>query len=257
MTKKIDNFSMNVIGVMHSCFKEKFGIPRQPGLASQAKGRLELFAPYNVRAAVAGLEQASHIWVQFVFHESISEQWKASVRPPRLGGNKTAGVFATRSPMRPNKIGLSAMKLDGLDFQNGVMLLLSGIDLLDGTPILDIKPYIPYADKIDEAENRFAPKPPAQLDVVFSEKALLMCQTLRERYRESLKELIEQVLGQDPRPQYHAFEPSREYGMKLLDFDVKWRYELGAGDRESALIIRVLALEPLLARQSGDGGNGS
>ena len=251
MTKTPENFSMNVIGVVHSCFKEKFGIPRQPGLAPQAKGRLTLYSPYASRDAVEGLELSSHIWVQFLFHDVEKDQWKPSVRPPRLGGNKTRGVFATRSPMRPNKIGLSAVKLEGIDFQNGVELLIGGIDLLDGTPVLDVKPYVPYTDKIDGADNRFAAEPPIHLPVVFSLDAAEACKQQQRNYRESLRELIEQVLQQDPRPQYHTIDPSRIYGMKLLGFDLKWRYE----QQENGVVIRVLTLQVLPAQQRDDVGS--
>src|SRR3954463_4060851 len=139
------DFIFPAIGIIHSCFKEKFGIPRQPGLAPLATAQLELLPPYDNRAALEGLETCSHIWLQFVFHANKRDAWKPKVKPPRLGGNKSLGVFATRSPTRPAPIGLSVVKLDGISEADGKLFLnLSGIDLLDGTPVLDIKPYVPY-----------------------------------------------------------------------------------------------------------------
>lgn len=137
-------FSFQPIGVIHSCFKEKFGIPRQSGLVTAAQATLELHAPYDCPEALVELEGFSHIWVTFVFHQSMRDNWKATVRPPRLGGNQRIGVFASRSPFRPNPIGLSAVQLESIDCKDGhCQLQLRGADLLDGTPVLDIKPYVP------------------------------------------------------------------------------------------------------------------
>lgn len=151
-------YCLNPIGTIHSCFKEKFTIPRQPGLVKQAKATLELIEPYNRKEAVRGLEEFSHIWVVFVFHKNESRgQWKPTVRPPRLGGNKRVGIFASRSPHRPSPIGMSAVKLEGIEeSKDKILLHLSGVDLLDGTPVLDIKPYIGYADSIEDSYDGFA-----------------------------------------------------------------------------------------------------
>ena len=216
-------FEFAAIGVIHSCFKEKFGIPRQPGLAPAAMAQLELLAPYNDPDAVAGLEQVSHLWLQCLFHQNRSEGWKPKVKPPRLGGNKKMGVFATRSPVRPNPIGLSVVKLESIDTSNGVLLNLSGIDLLDGTPVLDIKPYVPYVDCVTDAINHFAGQSPSLLPVSFSPEARRFCETYAGA--EVLHELIQQVLQQDPRPQYQTPDLERRYAMKLLDFDVAWYYQ--------------------------------
>jgi tRNA-Thr(GGU) m(6)t(6)A37 methyltransferase TsaA len=145
--------SVAPIGYLHSCFQEKFAIPRQPQLAPAARGVLELIAPFNTGEAVAGLEQVSHVWLIFLFHQALEDKPRLKVRPPRLGGNQSMGVFATRATHRLNGIGQSVVKLDKVEAGR---LWLSGIDLLDGTPILDIKPYVPYADSVPLACNAIA-----------------------------------------------------------------------------------------------------
>lgn len=222
------NFTFPAIGIVHSCFKEKFGIPRQPGLVPLSKASIELLPPYDDVDALDGLEGASHLWVQFVFHANTRSEWKPKVKPPRLGGNKTLGVFATRSPTRPAPIGLSVVKLEGIEQQAGKILIhLSGIDLLDGTPVLDIKPYVPYADAIADAHNDFAPASPELIAVKIPALLLATCAAYQTHTGTPLAELIQQVLQQDPRPQYQTPEPERIYGMKLLDVDVRWRYANG------------------------------
>ena len=221
------NFTFPAIGIIHSCFKEKFGIPRQPGLAPLATAQLELLAPYNDRDALEGLEGCSHIWIQFVFHANKREEWKPKVKPPRLGGNKSLGVFATRSPTRPAPIGLSVVKLEGIAEVDGKLLLnLSGIDLLNGTPVLDIKPYVPYVDLVPEAINHFASAAPQLVQVTFSAESAAFCSEYRQKNQIDLSSLIRQVLQQDPRPQYQQPEPERIYGMKLLELNVQWCYPL-------------------------------
>lgn len=226
------NFTFPAIGIVHSCFKEKFGIPRQPGLVPLSTATIELLPPYDDVDALDGLDTSSHLWVQFVFHANNihnknRHDWKPKVKPPRLGGNKTLGVFATRSPTRPVPIGLSVVKLESIETRDGKVLIhLSGIDLLDGTPVLDIKPYIPYVDAIAHARNDFAPAPPEHIAVRIPEPLLAFCADYQTRTGTPLAELIQQVLQQDPRPQYQAPEPERIYGMKLLDLDVRWRYAL-------------------------------
>lgn len=236
------NFTFPAIGIIHSCFKEKFGIPRQPGLAPLATAQLELLPPYNDRDALVGLEACSHLWIQFVFHANKREEWKPKVKPPRLGGNKSLGVFATRSPTRPAPIGLSVVKLEGISELDGKLLLhLSGIDLLDSTPVLDIKPYVPYVDLVPEAVNSFADAPPKLIPVKFSSEAEAICSEYHQKTQISLETLIRQVLQQDPRPQYQQPEPDRVYGMKLLDIDVQWQYPVS----ESTPYIVVTAINPL------------
>ncbi len=231
------NYSLTPIGVVHSPFREKFGIPRQPLLVPEAKARLELLPPYNCIEAFAGLEAFSHIWLTFIFHQAMRDQWQPQVRPPRLGGNRRVGVFASRSPFRPNPIGLSVVALDGTSHQQGrVELLLSGLDLLDGTPVLDIKPYIPYADSIPEARSGYAAEPPqVSKEVRFSETAEAQ---LRQRDDGvELRCLIVKLLRCDPRPAYkNRSQSERIYGMRLYDFDLKWRV---AGDEVEVVELAI------------------
>ncbi|WP_390592656.1 tRNA (N6-threonylcarbamoyladenosine(37)-N6)-methyltransferase TrmO [Simiduia litorea] len=207
--------TLQTIGIVHSCFKEKFGVPRQPALAPSACACLELLPPYNQADAVQGLESVSHIWLQFIFHQS-PESKSPKVRPPRLGGNQRIGVFASRSPVRPNALGLSVVKLDRVEIDGAkVLLWLSGVDLVDGTPVVDIKPYLPYVDSVPAARNLLAPAAPEPIGVGFAEGVSIS---------PVLAQLIVEVLGQDPRPAYQTPEPNRIYGMHLLDFNVQWRY---------------------------------
>lgn len=213
------------IATVHSCFKEKFGIPRQPSLAPGSQATIEFLPPYDQPAAVEGLESSTHIWVQFIFHENRRMDWKPKVRPPRLGGNNTMGVFATRSPIRPNPLGLSVVKLDSIELSSGVRLRVSGHDFLEGTPIVDIKPYVPYSDSVPNAHNTFASEPPPTLRVQFTSQAKKVLSS-SEGGSVPLERLIEEVLSQDPRPAYHAFDPERTYGMTLYSWNVQWRYVL-------------------------------
>jgi len=237
-------FAFPAIGIIHSCFKEKFGIPRQPGLAPLATAELELLPPYNDPCAFDGLEDCSHIWVQFVFHANSRSEWKPKVKPPRLGGNKTLGVFATRSPTRPAPIGLSVVKLDGIIERDGKLLLqLSGIDLLDGTPVLDIKPYVPYVDLVPAAINKLAEAAPPLIPVEFSDETAAFCHEYRQKTQIDLNNLIRQILQQDPRPQYQHPEPHRIYGMKLLDVDVQWQYPQSS-TTHYVVVTRILRRQP-------------
>lgn len=218
-------YQFRPIGVIRSCFKEKFGIPRQPGIVPDAVSTLELIAPYNRSEALAELEGFSHIWVVFVFHEAKREEWKPTVRPPRLGGNRRIGVFASRSPFRPNPIGLSAVMLEKIECDGERCVLhLRGADLLDGTPVLDVKPYLPYVDAIPQAEGGFAADAPdRQLSVRFSELAEMQC-IERESELPGLQKLIEQIIAQDPRPAYiQRDEQEQQFGMRLYDFDLRWQ----------------------------------
>ncbi len=218
-------FTFRTVGIVRSCFKEKFGIPRQPGLIPDARATLELLPPYNCAEAVRGLEQFSHLWLLFVFHACPDNQERTTVRPPRLGGNLRLGVFATRGTHRPNPIGMSAVELTDIRQENGRWLLdLKGADLLDGTPVLDIKPYLPYADSLTDARGGFAEEaPPPSLRVEFSEEALACCRQL-EVDRPGLQALIKQILQYDPRPAYRQNrESERIYGLRLFDRDVRWQ----------------------------------
>lgn len=213
--------SVTPIGHVRSCFKEKFAIPRQPALAPAARGVLELLPPFDRPEAIQGLEQVSHIWLLFLFHQALENQPRLRVRPPRLGGNRYLGVFATRATHRPNGIGQSVVRLDGIEPGR---LLLSGIDLLDGTPVLDIKPYVPYADSPGGAHNAIAEAPPPALAVGWADAARVQAAAHGQRLGEPLVELIEQCLAQDPRPAYQAPAPERRYGVRLWDVEVHWHY---------------------------------
>lgn len=228
-------FEITPIAFVRSCFQEKFATPRQPGLVTAATGSIELIPPFNDADAVLGLKDCSHIWLQFVFHQCVDQGWKAKVRPPRLGGNKKMGVFATRATHRPNALGLSVVKLERIDTQNSsVVLHVSGLDLIDGTPIIDIKPYIPYSDSLPDAHYGFAQAAPAQLPVTFTDAIKRQLDN-----QEALTTLITQVLAQDPKPAFHSLDSSREYGAKLAGHNVKWRYKM----ENDKVWIEVFALE--------------
>lgn len=217
----IQGYSVSPIGFMRSCFKEKFAIPRQPQLAPAARGVLELVAPFDQGDAVQGLEQVSHVWLLFLFHQALEDKPRLKVRPPRLGGNQSMGVFATRATHRPNGIGQSVVKLDRVEAGR---LWLSGIDLLDGTPVLDVKPYVPYADVIADARNGMAAAAPELIPVQWGDAALAQAREHGVRLEEPLIELIEQCLAQDPRPAYQTPTPERRYGAQFWDLDVRWHY---------------------------------
>ena len=223
-------FRFDAIGVVHSCFKQKFGIPRQPGLVD-VPAVIELHPDYSREEAVRGLEDFSHIWVLFVFHQALREDWKPTVRPPRLGGNERVGVFASRSMFRPNPIGLSVVALDSIECAStSVRLHIRGGDLLDGTPVLDLKPYLPYADAVPGARGGYAPQPPeTRWEVCFSPGAEARLEASRAK-RPDLRRLITDLLRYDPRPAYQdaAVGRQREFAMRLYDFDLKWSIE---GDR--------------------------
>ncbi|WP_192035297.1 tRNA (N6-threonylcarbamoyladenosine(37)-N6)-methyltransferase TrmO [Halomonas sp. YLGW01] len=231
-----NRFALTPIGRIESDYPDKFGIPRQPGLAPAARARLVLLPPYDDPLSVRGLEAFSHLWLTFVFHHS-PERWTPLVRPPRLGGNARVGVFASRSTHRPNRLGLSLVELRGIDTGNGgVALELSGHDLLDGTPVLDIKPYLPWAEARPEASAGFAPAAPARCPVAFSDEAAAALE--RRDDAASLRALITQVLAQDPRPAYRRGAEARVYGVRLRDVDVRFRAE----EHEGGTRLRVVAL---------------
>jgi tRNA-Thr(GGU) m(6)t(6)A37 methyltransferase TsaA len=218
------------IALVRSPYREKFGIPRQAGLVAAAKGWIDMLPPYDAPEMVAGLQDFSHIWLSFVFHAARPQGWRARVRPPRLGGNQRRGVFATRSPFRPNHLGLSLVELLSIESASGVSLEVAGLDLLDGTPIVDIKPYVPYADSRPEARAGFAAEPPAAiLEVVFTSTVR---QALARRPDGGMLEsLIVQTLALDPRPAYQANRgKEREYGSVLVDVDVRWRVRAGMAE---------------------------
>ncbi|MFH1152721.1 MAG: tRNA (N6-threonylcarbamoyladenosine(37)-N6)-methyltransferase TrmO [Pseudomonadota bacterium] len=218
------SYALEPVGVVHSCFREKFGIPRQPGLVPEAAADLEIFPPFDRDEAFRGIGEFSHVWIIFVFHANLRESWKPTVRPPRLGGNRRQGVFATRSGFRPNPIGMSAVALDGVVREKGKLILhLKGVDLMDGTPVLDIKPYLPYADSLPQARGGFAEeRPDMDMAVDFAPDAVLACQAADNEHP-GFSELLAQLLRCDPRPAYHGSRPGvKEFGMALYDRNVRW-----------------------------------
>lgn len=210
---------MKIIAKIRTDFPTKFGIPRQSGLVEELKGTVIFEPEYRVPEALIGLEDFSHIWLLWEFSEAVSEGWSPTVRPPKLGGNKRKGVFATRSPYRPNSIGLSCVKLDGIERTEnlGTVLHVSGADLMDGTPIVDIKPYIPYADSHPDALGGFSVSGTADtwFRVDFPE-------ILKKKVpAEKLSALIK-VLELDPRPAYQN-DPERVYGFGFAGKEIKFK----------------------------------
>ncbi len=206
---------MKIIGYIHTDFPSKFGIPRQSGIVPELKGTIYFEPEYRTPEAFRGLEEFSHIWILWKFSKSQKEHWSATVRPPRLGGKEHMGVFATRSPYRPNDIGLSSVRLEKIsyDSKTGPVLHVAGVDLMDGTPIYDIKPYIAYADSHPEATEGFAGAVKGkELKVEFPRKLL-------EYYPEEKRDAIVGVLKQDPRPAYDT-DDKRMYGVEFAGFDV-------------------------------------
>ena len=221
----MSHFQFEQIGVIRSPYKEKFAVPRQPGLVKSANGELHLLAPYNQADAVRGLESFSHLWILFVFHQTMEGGWRPTVRPPRLGGNARMGVFATRSTFRPNPIGMSLVELKGIRCQKDqVILELGSLDLVDGTPVVDIKPYLPFAEALPDASASYAQQAPlAGMNVSFTPEIDAQLLTLEKRYPH-IKAFIREVLAQDPRPAYRKEEQAgKTYAVWLLDFNVRWR----------------------------------
>lgn len=223
----MSEIQLPIIGIMHSPYQEKFGIPRQPNLV-QVQSYIEMQAPYNDLAAFEGIEEFSHLWLVWQFHDNKNQhkkdQFRAQVRPPRLGGNKKIGVFATRSMYRPAPIGLSVVQLQAVKKKGkSVRVYLTGSDLLDGTPILDIKPYIHYSDAVFEAQSGYAQQEPRRMNVQWSEFATLEKQRLltKQLITQSRFDELEQVLSLDPRPAYQE-DSERIYKMKFAQLDVSF-----------------------------------
>ncbi|MGO5021657.1 tRNA (N6-threonylcarbamoyladenosine(37)-N6)-methyltransferase TrmO [Lawsonibacter sp. LCP25S3_G6] len=225
----MDDSCIQAIAHIRSDFPEKFGIPRQSGLVEELTARIVFEPEYRQPAAFRGLEGFSHLWLIWEFSKAKGKPWSPTVRPPRLGGNTRLGVFATRSPFRPNPIGLSCVRLVKLeqDSKFGPVLVVAGADLMDGTPIYDIKPYLPYADCKPQATGGFAsqPKEPSlQVEIP---------QHLLEQIPQEKRGALRGVLAQDPRPQYQE-DPQRVYGMAFGAWEVRFRVE---GDRLEVLEI--------------------
>lgn len=210
---------MEIMPVAHirSDFKEKFGIPRQSGLVDALRAQVIFEPPYRVPEAVRGLEDFSHIWLIWEFSQARRGEWSPTVRPPRLGGNTRLGVFATRSPFRPNALGLSAVRLERIEFHSryGPVLHVAGADLLDGTPVYDVKPYIPYADAYPGASGGFTDRTPRQPLAVECPAELL------DRFPPEKREALLGVLAEDPRPSYQE-DPERVYGLVFAGYNVRF-----------------------------------
>lgn len=206
--------SLNVIAKLRTCYTDKFGVPRQSGLVPAAWGVIEFEPAYRRAEAVRGIEEFSHLWLITQFHLVTEEPTSLTVRPPKLGGNERRGVFATRSPFRPNRLTLSVVKLDRveLDGDKAPRLFVSGVDLVDGTPVFDIKPYIRYADSIPEARSSFATTPPPPVPVLWE------CQS---SVPEEVRVIIDQSLAQQPQPAYHD-DSDRAYATEIGGWRVKW-----------------------------------
>ena len=222
--------TVDIIARIHTDLPEKFGVPRHSGLVPQLRGTIVLEPAYRNPDALRGLEGFSHLWLIFQFHRAVREGWSPTVRPPRLGGNRRMGVFATRSPFRPNNLGLSCVKLEGvrLDEKLGPVIDVSGADLVDGTPILDIKPYLPYADCHPEATGGFTDPLDGQTLQVNCDPALLSNLT------EEQKAGLMGVLACDPRPRYQE-DPDRVYGLAFAGKNVKFTVRDG--------VLTVVAVE--------------
>jgi tRNA-Thr(GGU) m(6)t(6)A37 methyltransferase TsaA len=223
------SFTVKPIAYIHSDFKEKFGIPRQSGRAPSLTAEIVFLPEYACEEAFRGIEGFSHLWLIFDFSLAHREEFSPTVRPPRLGGNERVGVFASRSPFRPNPLGLSCVKLEKIEKrESGIVLIVSGADLLDGTPILDVKPYLPFADCIEEAKSGYAGERQNHRLEVVCEECLL-----EKLPKEKRAGLIE-CLADDPRPSYQE-DPTRVYGMRFGDNEVKFFVD--------GNILTILAIE--------------
>ena len=222
------------IGTVRSCFGGKFAVPRQPGLCPSAWGRLEFHPEFRSLEAVRGIEGFSHLWLVFGFHETVAQGWRPTVRPPRLGGNQRVGVFASRSTFRPNGLGLSLVKLEGVDLvaDTAPVLLLGGLDLVDGTPVYDVKPYLPYAEALPEAAGGFADEAIPRLEVVVDDAVRAEFETLPQRARKVVRE----VLALDPRPATRGGDGTRVFGAELCGRNV--RFTVAAG------VCRIVGIGP-------------
>lgn len=228
----MDNISIQVIARMHSDFATKFGIPRQSGLVEELRSTIVFEPEFRNADALRGIEGFSHLWIIWQFSEAVRTGWSPTVRPPRLGGNTRMGVFATRSPFRPNNLGLSCVKLLGVEetAEHGFVLHVGGADLMDGTPIFDIKPYVPYADAHPEAVGGFTDTADAfLLDVAFPDALLAILPAEKRQAAIS-------VLSHDPRPSYQR-KPDRIYGLTFAGYDIRFTVE--------DTILTVVAVDPV------------
>lgn len=216
----METAQIKVIARIHTAFAEKFGVPRQSGLIPELQGKIVFEPEFRNVDALRGLDGYSHLWLIWQFSKAVREDWSPTVRPPRLGGNERMGVFATRSPFRPNALGLSCVKLDKveIDPQLGPVVYVSGVDMMDGTPIFDIKPYLAYADSHSDATGGWT-------DIV-ERKTLQVCcsDDLLQKIPQMQKKALWAVLEADPRPRYQD-DPERVYGMTFAEQNIKFRVD--------------------------------
>ena len=224
----MQDITFKIIARIKSDFHEKFGIPRQSGLVQSMRSIIRFEPEFRNAEALRGLEGFSHLWIVWIFSENIRETWSPTVRPPRLGGNKRLGVFATRSSFRPNPIALSCVKIEqiNIDGAEGPEIIVSGADLLDGTPIVDIKPYLPYADAHPEAVGGFA-------DTVLRNKIHVKESDVLNKLSPEKRTALIEILEQDPRPAYQN-NPDRIYGFSFADSEIKFKV---AGDELEVVSI--------------------
>jgi len=216
-------YQIEPIGIINTPYKEKFAVPRQPRLVPSATSSIQLIGSANCAESIRSMEQFSHVWLLFLFNHNLESGWKPTVRPPRLGGNERVGVFSSRSPFRPNGIGMSAVELKGIRHKdNQYYIELGSVDLVDKTPIIDIKPYIPYSDSIPNANGGYGHQQPNDMKHIhFTESARQ--QLNQQPDYEHKKLVISEVLSQDPRPAYkQRTSDTKEYAVHLFDLNVKF-----------------------------------
>jgi tRNA-Thr(GGU) m(6)t(6)A37 methyltransferase TsaA len=225
-TSRLTEFTYTAIATLRGPYKQKFAIPRQPNLVQEAVGEVVFEKQYADSNSLRALEQFSHLWLIWHFHETSTQGWSPLVQPPRLGGKEKVGVFASRSPFRPNSIGLSVVRnLGSAEVDGKLVLRVGGIDIMDKTPILDIKPYVVYADSVADAKSGFANKQPgSQRPITFSASAAQALTACVANYPQ-LQDFIVAVLQQDPRPAWRVREnDDKQYGMTIYDFNIKWQF---------------------------------
>jgi len=215
-------YTFETIGIVHSCYKDKFAIPRQARLVTAATASIELIPPYNDIEITRGLEDFSHLWLSFIFHLHVGKGWNTTVKPPRLDGKQRFGVLATRASFRPNPMGLSLVEMDSIEQQGGKLFIhVKGADLLDQTPIIDIKPYVPYSDSIPDAKGGFTDQIKEQaLNIIFSQEAESDCAIAALKYPQ-IRKFIGQLLSLDHRAYYYK-KIDKIYSTRVYDYDLKW-----------------------------------